>query len=268
MVTSINDAFISQSNLQLANNQTDISDSLIRLSTGMHINQASQDAVALVISAQLQTQVATLSVAQYNAQDAVSMLDTQSGALESAAELMIRAEELTIRAGSAALSSSDRAQIEAEIDSIKTNLNDLSNQTAVNGRPLFGEVNTFVLGTDATDLYSFVTSGISAAHLGIEDINLSSAEDAQAALSMVQEGLDAILSQHSSVHEMQSVIQSKSDQLQTDILNYSAAYSQITDTDFARATESLTTAFIKQQANVILQVHTQANLTSFLASIS
>ncbi len=268
MVTTLNNAIISQTNLQLANTQSRISDALVRLSTGQRINQASQDAVALVMSTQLQTQVATLSVARYNAQDAISLLDTSSGALESAAEPLIRAEELTIRAGSAALSSSDRALIDAELQSIKTNLNELSDQTAASGRPLFGETNTFVLGTESTGLYSIETGEISAASLGIEDITLSSAEEAQAALGIIQGGLDTVLSQHAEVAGMQSIIRSKSDQIRTDIINYSKAYSHIADTDFARETESLSTSFIKQQASSLLLVHTQANLTSFLASIS
>lgn len=268
MITTLNNAISSHANLQLVNNQSRISEALVRLSSGQRINQASQDAVALVMSAQFQSQVATLSVAQYNAQDAISLLDTSRGALESAAELMIRAEELTIRAGSAALSTSDRALIDAELQTIKTNLDDLSSQTAPNGRPLFGEVNTFVLGTESADLYNIEVNEFNAKSLGIEDINLSSAEEAHTALGTIKAGLETVLSHHAEVTGMQSTLQSKSDQIRTEIINYSKAYSHIADTDFARETESLSTSFIKQQASSLLLVHSQATLTSFLASSS
>lgn len=87
-------------------------------------------------------------------------------------------------------------------------------------------------------------------------------------LATVWGGLDTVLSQHSEVAGMQSIIQSKSDQIRTEIINYSKAYSHIADTDFARETESLSTSFIKQQASNLPLVHMQANLNSFLASIS
>jgi flagellin len=263
---SLNDPLIPLANHQLASTHRDLSNSLIRLATGRRINQAAQDAVDLVMGSRLQSDIAALEVARQNSQDALSMTDTASGALESAADLLVRAEELTIRAGSSALSDSDRALIDDELQSIKANLNDLASDTTFNGRPVFDNEYTFVTGTNSTDLYSIEVDGLSTAELGIDEASLSSTEEAQEALSTIQFGLDKVLTRHASVQDFRSQLASRSEQIGTNIIHLSRAYSRIADADYAKESVSISTARIKQQAGSMVLVHAQANLSAFLSS--
>ena len=107
-----------------------------KLLTGLRINSASDDAAGLAISEKMRAQTAGLDVAQRNAQDGISMLQTAEGALASTNSILLRMRELSVQAANDTLTANDRSFIQLEIDELKDEINRIANTTQFNGKRL------------------------------------------------------------------------------------------------------------------------------------
>ena len=110
--------------------------SIEKLSTGMRVNHASDDAAGFAISNKMRTQISGLDEAKSNARDGISLLQTAEGALEATNSMLQRMRELAIQASNDSLTSQDRSYIQLEIDEIKDNINRISNNTQFNNKRL------------------------------------------------------------------------------------------------------------------------------------
>src|SRR5438067_10728636 len=137
MSTRINtnvDAFTAERNLSLTG--TSYSKSVQKLSSGLRINSAADDAAGLSISEKLRAQIRGLAQAQRNSQDGISMIQTGEGALNETTSMLQRMRELAVEASNDTLSTTDRVSINTELQQLQQEINGTSDRTTFNGKVL------------------------------------------------------------------------------------------------------------------------------------
>jgi len=154
-MTSINTnmgALIAQNNMD--KNAKSLDQALERLSSGLRINSASDDAAGSAIASKMEAQVRSLGVAIRNSNDAVSLTQTAQGALGEIENMLQRMRELSVQAGNSTLNSSDRTQIQAEVDQLSAEIELIASKTNFNGNKLLDGSKSslaFQIGADGSD---------------------------------------------------------------------------------------------------------------------
>jgi len=155
MANSINTnigALTAQKNMLKINNELD--DAMTRLSSGLRINSAADDAAGSAISSKMESQVRSLGVAIRNSYDAISMTQTAEGALQETENMLQRVRELAVQAGNSTLSGSDRTMIQAEVTALISEIDSISKNTHFNDVKLLdgsNETVNFQIGINAAD---------------------------------------------------------------------------------------------------------------------
>ncbi|WP_203300284.1 flagellin [Marinobacter sediminum] len=154
----------------LNSSQSDANTALERLSSGLRINSAKDDAAGLAISTRFESQISGLNVAQRNANDGISLAQTTEGALDEVVSNLQRIRELAVQSANATNSQSDREALDNEVQQRIEEINRISNQTSFNGLKIldgsFG-VASFQVGANAGDTISInLTSGSRASDVG------------------------------------------------------------------------------------------------------
>ena len=161
MSTRINtnvDAFTAQRNLSMT--ATAYSKSVQKLSSGLRINSAADDAAGLAISEKLRAQIRGLAQAQRNAQDGISMIQTGEGAMNETTSMLQRMRELAVQASNDTLSSSDRTSINQELQQLQGEINGISTRTKFNGKGLLdGSLSTVLTSGSAVQNGFVAVSG-------------------------------------------------------------------------------------------------------------
>jgi flagellin len=141
-----------------------------RLSTGLRINHAADDAAGSAIASKMESQVRSLGVAIRNGHDAISMTQTAEGALGEMENILQRVRELSVQAGNNTLSASDRTAIQQEVDALTDEINDIASATNFNGVNLLDGSTTsvnFQVGANASDSLTVDLQSSSASDLGL-----------------------------------------------------------------------------------------------------
>ena len=145
-------ALIAQNNMD--KNAKSLDQALERLSSGLRINSASDDAAGSAIASKMEAQVRSLGVAIRNSNDAVSLTQTAQGALGEIENMLQRMRELSVQAGNSTLNSSDRTQIQAEVDQLSAEIESIASKTNFNGNKLLDGSKSslaFQIGADGSD---------------------------------------------------------------------------------------------------------------------
>ena len=166
-------ALNAQRNLAVTNEK--MGKTLEKLSSGLRINRAADDAAGLAISEKMRSQVRGMQQGQRNAQDGVSMVQTAEGALNEVHNILQRVRELSVQAGNTTLSSSDRQAIGEELLALRAEVDNISVRTRFNGQSLLNGSLAVTLDAAATDLDSdtVVANG---ATVSVASINVGSAQ--------------------------------------------------------------------------------------------
>jgi len=170
----------SQRNLSAS--QSQLNTSIQRLSSGMRINSAKDDAAGLAISDRMNSQIKGMTQATRNANDGVSMAQTAEGALSSSGDILQRVRELAVQSSNSSNSASDRKALQTEVTQLTSELNRIANTTEFNGQKLLdGSTGTsnFQVGANAGQLISMNGSNFNTSTYG----NNSVAVDAKAAVA-------------------------------------------------------------------------------------
>ena len=141
-----------------------------RLSTGLRINNAADDAAGTAIASKMEAQVRSLGVAIRNGHDAISMTQTAEGSLGEMENILQRVRELAVQAGNSTLSSADRIAIQEEVTALTNEVNDIAKNTNFNGVKLLDGTNSsinFQLGVDAVDQLTVPLESSKATDLGL-----------------------------------------------------------------------------------------------------
>lgn len=242
--------------------------SVEKLSSGLRINHAADDAAGLAISTTLKAQVRSINQAVRNANDAVSMLQTAEGGLAEMSSILLRMRELAEQAANESLGDTERGYLNDEYVALKSEINRISDVTEFAGSKLLD--GTLSAGVDfqigfkntANDRLTLTIADTDAASLGLNTAgadSISTAAAAQSALSVLDVSAITILSgRRGSIGALQNRLEYTISNLQTAAENYTAANSRIEDADFAAETA----AYVRNQ--ILVQAGTavlaQANV--------
>ncbi len=150
--------------------------SMERLSSGMRINSAKDDAAGLQISNRLTSQINGLAVAQRNANDGISMAQTAEGAMNESTNILQRMRELALQSANGSNSATDREALQKEVSALQTELTRISDTTSFGGQQLLdGNFGTkqFQVGANANETISLTLSSIASDDIGIQNYDLS-----------------------------------------------------------------------------------------------
>jgi flagellin len=252
-----------QAQKNLASTQLLLSTSFNRLSSGFRINSAKDDAAGLAISESLKSQVRSLTVAERNAGDAVSMSQTAEGALGEITGILSRLRELATQGSNGALQSSDRNFIQTEFSNLQSEMQRIMTSTKFNGKQLIQSAPTevgFQVGiTNATEDRITVTfGGVDLATLISTATKVSgSATNARSCLDTIDEGLSRVSNARARFGAYMNRLETTVSNIQTVRLNLSSANSRIRDVDVAQesADQSRNQVLLQAGTSVLAQAN-------------
>lgn len=244
----------------LANTQSSLATSMQRLSSGLRVNTARDDAAGLAIAERMNAQVRGMTVASRNANDAISQMQTAEGAMGRLSDSLQRIRELAVQSANGSLSNDDRANLQLEVDQLTSEIQRVVDNASFNGVNLLdgsdtGTV-TFQVGADAGDTIAADTSGFDLTALNsygaAGTIDISTQTAANSVLADLDTDLDSVNSARATAGALQSRFEAVISQLQVGIENTAAARGRIVDADFAVETANLSRAQILQQAGTAM----------------
>ena len=248
----------------LNNTQSDLSKSLEKLSSGLRINRAADDAAGLAISEGLKSQVGGLTVAARNAQDGISVAQTAEGSLTEVHSILQRMRDLAVQGGNDSNSVDSRKAIQTEADELSKELYRITNGTNFNGIDLLkGGSLTFQVGAGATDndkitvnladvanaVGALASADGTAAGTGFV---VTDNATSQTTIGSLDTAITAISTARAELGASQNRLESASRSLNVSKENLSAASSRITDTDMAEEMVKYTRANILSQAGTAM----------------
>jgi flagellin len=240
--------------------------SLERLSSGNRINRAGDDAAGLAISENLKAQIRGLRQAKRNASDGISLVQVTEGGLNEVSNILVRLRELSIQAASDTIGDTERAFTDREFQSLKQEVQRISESTNYNGIPLLGgreqpiDIQVGMFNT-SNDRLSYDTKFADARleSLGISEDSVMSKVGAQNSLARLDSGLKRVNEVRSTLGAMQNRLASTVSNLSIYDENLSAANSRIRDTDIAEESSELVKQQILQQAGVAVLGHANSS---------
>ena len=237
-----------------------------RLSTGKRINSAKDDAAGLAIATSMTSQVRGMSQGIRNANDGISMAQTAEGALNEVTNMFQRMRELKVQYDNGTYSTADKANINAEMDTLSTQVGKVLSDTTFNGISLFSGTAaniTIQAGANATDTVSLSVGGLSADTA----ITTVTANPDTATLANYDSALAKISTTRAGLGASQNQLESAVNNLSNNITNLTDARSRIEDTDYSAETTALAKAQILSQASgaMLAQANqSQQNVLSLL----
>lgn len=246
----------------LGSTQRALAGNLGRLSSGLRINQASDDAAGLGISERLKAQIRGMSQASRNANDGVSMIQIAEGAMNEQAGILTRLRELGVQASNGTLGTEERGYIDTERQALVDELDRISTVTEYNGVAMLGadagdiSMQVGIRGT-ADDRIDVSFEATDSAALGVDALDFTSATGAQGALDAIDSAIDTLSLNRASIGSAQNRLVITMNNLSVAHENLSAANSRIRDVDIAEETASMTRNQILSQAGT--SVLAQAN---------
>ena len=234
-----------------------------RLSTGLRISTAADDAAGLAISERLRSQVRSLEQAKRNANDGISFVQTAEGALNEVSSILTRLRELAIQSSNGSVSNQDKETLDEEFQSLVSEVNRIGRSTEFNGIKLLDGSSTsvsFQVGfgtTSGIDTLSVSLSAALSTTLALNSLDIGSGGATTTAISNIDAAINTISSLRGSLGAVQNRLGSTINNLAVQVENLSAAESRIRDVDVAYETAQLTRNNILQSASI--SVLSQAN---------
>jgi flagellin len=236
-----------------------------RLSTGLRISTAADDAAGLAISERFRAQIRSTNQAIRNAQDGISLTQTGEGALNEVSNILIRMRELAIQASNGTVSSQDRDTLNQEFSDLIDEIDRIAQSTTFNGVRLLdgtGSTLTFQVGTGTAtgiDTIQLSTSDTLSSTLGLSSLDIGSTGVPSTAVDLVDSAINSVSRVRGQFGAVQNRLTATIANLQIQVENSSAAESRIRDVDVAIETASLTRNSILQQSaiSILGQANTQ-----------
>jgi len=243
--------------------------SFAKLSSGLRIVTAADDAAGLGISERMRAEIRSLQMAQRNAQDGISLVQTAEGALAEVSSNLVRMRELAIESANGTLSSADRLSLDAEFQALMSEIDRVATDSSFNGTSLLDGSAPSIdiqVGVDAGEVITITTADMQTTNLGITGLDITSSGNATALLVSMDSAIDDVVSQRGAFGAAQNRMQSAMRSIATSAENLSGAESRIRDVDVAAETAELTKNRILQQAasSVLAQANTQPQLAMSL----
>ena len=242
----------------LSKTQRSLTKSFNRISSGLRITQAADDAAGMGMSETLDSQTRSLRQAQRNTHDGISVVQTAEGATNEVADMLKRMRELAVQSSSETLATTERSYVQDEYTALATEIERVADVTEFNGVAIGNnnnKINVQVgIENTANDRIGIQLGDLNLAALGIatSTVSVTSASDAQTALGKLDSALDTVNSYRSDYGSVQNRLESALNNLETYTENLASAASNIRDADFAHETAEMSKYQIMQQAGVAI----------------
>ena len=248
----------------LSSSQGALETSLRRLSSGLRVNSAKDDAAGLFSIQKMTADIRGLNQAVRNAQDGISLGQTGEGAMDQMQAAMQRIREIAVQASNGTVE--DRTGLQAEVDQLTQEISRIVDTTEYNGKKLFDGADatfgnlTFQIGQDGNADQQITVSGVDQTGLNTYNttltatgvVDVSTAAAASGAIADLDADIDAVSSDRATFGAVQNRFESVVVNLTSYSENLSGARSRIQDADFAAETANLTRAQILQQAGIAM----------------
>lgn len=234
---------------QITKNSNAASKSMEKLSTGLAINKAADNAAGLSISEKMRSQIKGLEQSQKNSQDAVSYIQTAEGALNEVSAIAVRLKELSVQKANGTYNADDQANIDLEMDALIGEVGNIQTNTTFNGLDVFGADATFRVG-DKTTQELTVSAATLTKVTGLT--NASTSADIDGAIVELN-------TQRSTYGAAQNRLEYNMNNLTTTAENLTSAESRIRDTDMSKEVMEMTKNNILSQAAQSMLVQANQN---------
>jgi flagellin len=261
-----------EANTSLNRTNESLNSNMVRLSSGMRINRAGDDAAGLAISERFKANIVSLDQNKRNANDGISLIQTAEGALQEVSSILIRMRELTIQAATDTVSSGQRGFIQGEFDQLRSEIDRIGSTANFNDLDLLdggfsatANALTFQvdLSGDVNQQIQVQLATVSPSAFGLDAMALSSTGAARGSLSILDDAIQAVSAQRATLGAAQNRLEAAINNISTQYNNLSAANSRIRDVDVAEETAALARHRILMQSGV--SVLAQANQIPQLA---
>jgi len=247
----------------LARSTNALNRSLERLSSGLRINRAADDAAGLAIAEGFNSVVRGTQVAQRNVQDGISLVQTAEGALSETTNILQRIRELAVQAANGTQSTSNRQALDAEVRQLLAQIDDIAQDTEFNGITVLSSAQTVTLqsGSDVGQTLTINVTGAQTRDIGVSAVSVSTAVLATSAINTIDIAIRSVSSLRSTFGAFQNRLEFTVSTLAIQEENAAASESAIRDADIASETIAFTRnqilvsagTSVLAQANVIPQ---------------
>ncbi len=248
----------------LSRTSRNLQESFQRISSGLRITKAADDAAGLGVAESLDAQERSARQAMRNTNDGISIVQTAEGSTNEVANIVKRMRELAVQASSETLASTERAYVQSEYLSLESEVERISQVTEFNGIALANGTNSVLnvqvgIMDSSNDRLAITLGDLRVTTLGIDSgsIDMSTAAGAQAAITTLDTALDTLNGYRSDYGATQNRLDSALTNMETYAENLASAQSQIRDADFAWETAQLSKHQVMSQAGT--SILAQAN---------
>jgi flagellin len=248
----------------LNTSQSALATSLQRLSSGLRVNSAKDDAAGLAIAERMHAQVRGMNVAIRNASDGISLAQTAEGAIGKIGDALQRMRELAVQSANGTNSAGDRTNLQTEFAQLQEEVTRLVGGTTFNNTALLNAATAFAFqvgaGTAAQDTITVTAVNLTPTDTAVAalDISGATAAGATAAITALDTAIDDVTTARATWGAVQNRFEGVISNLQVSAENLAAARGRIMDADFAAETASLTRAQILQQAGTAMLAQANA----------
>lgn len=236
--------------------------SVERLSSGLRINRAKDDAAGLAISERITAQIRGLNQAIRNANDGISMLQTTEGAMDEITNSLQRMRELAVQAANGTVNTTDKASLNDEFQALATEINRIVASTTFNETPVLtgGTAISLQVGYQSAPATNQITINLSdlSSLTAVDGDDILNATNALSSLDALDADIDTVSSARADIGAVQNRLESTIRNLANVVENQSAARSRIRDADFAAETANMTRTQILQQAGTAMLAQANA----------
>ena len=252
----------------LSRSQEKLAGNFGKLSSGLRITKAADDAAGLAVSESMRSDIRSLGVAVRNTNDGISMVQTAESSLAEIGASLSRMRELAVQSSSDVLQSAERVYLNTEFVALRTEINRIADVTEFNGLKLSNGITTSVdvqvgIRDSTNDRITVTLQDADATALGVNATTINTAATAQAALTTLDTAIDSNNLKRANYGSVQNTLTSALHNLESYSENLVAAESRIRDVDFASETADMTRNSIFQQAGVAILA--QANTSPQVA---
>ena len=253
-----------QTNSISSRNYGNANRNLQNIASGSRLNSASADPAGLSISKRLQSNIASNKVASRNINDGQSLAQTADSGLNSISNIMTRMKDLAVRANNGFMSPTDKKSLQTEFSSLRDEISHISNNTEFNGKKLLNNSNPTKIQVSKTagDTIAVNNTNATPLSLGIDSLDIST--NPNGAIKALSQSIDTVSSKRAELGAKMNRLDETNNNLTQNTINESASNSRIADVNYGKEISELIKNKSLFQAEVLMEVHKNANRETVL----
>ena len=237
---------------QLGANTTNTNKAIEKLSSGLRINRAGDDAAGLAISEKMRGQIRGLDMATKNAQDGISLIQTAEGAMNETHSILQRIRELSVQSANDTNTNDDRLELQKEVAELTKEITRISTDTEFNTKTLLNGAGVsgavLQIGANTGQSITLSIGNMGAASLGVDAVTIATQTGANAAIALLDTAIKTVSGERAKLGANQNRLEHTINNLGTTSENLSAAESRVRDVDMAKEMMNQTKNNILAQA--------------------